>query len=138
MINCIITWGFPSQFIRSTNLKVLMATPQERRLGYHTPKQVSNQEPQDTRPCVLTATLLGGVSMTSYPTNNLFCMAYAKYNLGVNKLVIAHPCHICCISFHVCHILGITYSYPDRLPKRLADTASSTCQRCWRPWKACT
>ena len=44
------TWGFPSQFIKST--KVLMATPQGRRLGYHTPKQVSNQEPPDSRPCV--------------------------------------------------------------------------------------
>ena len=30
------TLGFPSQFIKST--KVLMATPQGRRLGYHTPK----------------------------------------------------------------------------------------------------
>ena len=52
------TWGFPSQFIKST--KVLMATPQGRRLGYHTPEQVSNQEPPDFRPCVLTITLLGG------------------------------------------------------------------------------
>ena len=38
-----------------------MATPQGRRLGYHTPEQVSNQEPLDARPCVLTTTLLGGV-----------------------------------------------------------------------------
>ena len=36
-----------------------MATPQGRRLGYHTPKQVSKQEPPDSRPCVLTTTLLG-------------------------------------------------------------------------------
>ena len=40
------TWGFPSQFIEST--KVLMATPQGRRLGYHMPEQVSNQEPPDS------------------------------------------------------------------------------------------
>ena len=33
-----------------------MATPQGRRLGYHTPEQVSNQEPPDSRPCVLTTT----------------------------------------------------------------------------------
>ena len=46
------TWGFPGQFIKST--KVFMTTPQERRLGYHTPEQVSNQEPPDSRPCVLT------------------------------------------------------------------------------------
>ena len=37
-----------------------MATPQGRRLGYHTPEQVSNPEPPDSRPCVLTTTLLGG------------------------------------------------------------------------------
>ena len=37
-----------------------MATPQGRRLGYHTPEQVSNQEPPDSRPGVLTTTLLGG------------------------------------------------------------------------------
>ena len=36
-----ITWGFPSH--QST--KVLKATPQGRRLGYHAPEQVSNQEP---------------------------------------------------------------------------------------------
>ena len=42
--------------------KVLMATPQGRRLGYHTPEQVSNQEPPDSRLCVLTTTLLGGVT----------------------------------------------------------------------------
>ena len=35
-----------------------MATPQGRRLGY---EQVSDQEPPDSRPCVLTTTLLGGV-----------------------------------------------------------------------------
>ena len=40
---------------------VLMATPQGRRLGYHTSEQVSNQEPPDSRPGVLTTTLLGGV-----------------------------------------------------------------------------
>ena len=37
-----------------------MATPQRRRLGYHTPEQVSNLEPPDSRLCVLTTTLLGG------------------------------------------------------------------------------
>ena len=52
------TWDFPSQLIKST--KVLMATPQGRCLGYHTPEQVSNPEPPDSRPCVLTTTLLGG------------------------------------------------------------------------------
>ena len=36
-----------------------MAT-QGRRLGYHTPEQISNQEPPDSRLCVLTTTLLGG------------------------------------------------------------------------------
>ena len=54
------TSGFPSQFIKST--KVLMATPQGRRLGYHKPEQVSNQEPPDSRLGVLTTTLLGGVT----------------------------------------------------------------------------
>ena len=33
----------PANLFKST--KVLMATPQGRRLGYHTPEQVSNQEP---------------------------------------------------------------------------------------------
>ena len=41
-----------------------MAAPQGRRPGHHTPnlrpKQVSNPEPPDSRPCVLTATPLGG------------------------------------------------------------------------------
>ena len=35
------TWGFPSQFMKST--KVLMATPQGRRLGYHAPWQSKSQ-----------------------------------------------------------------------------------------------
>ena len=50
--------GFPSQFTKST--KVLMATTQGRRLGYHTPEQVLIQEPPDSRRCVLTTALLGG------------------------------------------------------------------------------
>ena len=37
-----------------------MATPQGRRLGYHTPEQGSNQEPPDSRLGVLTTMLLGG------------------------------------------------------------------------------
>ena len=40
-----------------------------------------------------------------YPKNTLLSMAYARYNLGINKIVIAQPCHNCCISFHVCHVL---------------------------------
>ena len=40
---------------------MLKVTPQGRRLGYHAPEQVSNQEPPDPRPSVLTTTLLGGV-----------------------------------------------------------------------------
>ena len=40
------TLGFPSQLFKST--KVLMATAQGRHLGYHTPEQVSNQEPRDS------------------------------------------------------------------------------------------
>ena len=39
-----------------------MATPQGRRLGYRTPEQVSDPEPPDSRPCVLTTSLLGGGS----------------------------------------------------------------------------
>ena len=61
------TWGFPSQFIKST--KVLMATPQGRRLGYHTPEQVSNQEPPDSRPGVLTTTLLTFPNKELFPQN---------------------------------------------------------------------
>ena len=38
-----------------------MATPQGRRLGNRTPEQVSNQEPPDSRPCILTTTVLGGI-----------------------------------------------------------------------------
>ena len=53
------TWGFTSQFIKAT--KVLMATPLGRHLEYHTPEQVSNQGPPDSRPGVLTTTLLGDV-----------------------------------------------------------------------------
>ena len=49
----------PANLFKST--KVLKATPQGRRLGYHAPEQVSNQEPPDSRPCVFTTTLLGGV-----------------------------------------------------------------------------
>ena len=36
-----------------------MAAPQGRRLGYHTPEQVSNQEPPYSRPGVFTTALLG-------------------------------------------------------------------------------
>ena len=39
-----------SQPILFKSTKVLMATPQGRRLGYYTPEQVSNQEPPDSRP----------------------------------------------------------------------------------------
>ena len=45
-----------------TSSKVSMATPHGRRLGYHTPEQVSNPESLDSRPCELTTTLLGGIS----------------------------------------------------------------------------
>ena len=64
------SWGFPSQFIKSTKVLIMMATvtPQGRRLrsGYHTPEQVTSLEPDsetsgpDSRPCVLITTLLGG------------------------------------------------------------------------------
>ena len=47
------------------------------------------------------------VSMV-YPKNTYFRMAYARYKLGINKIVTAYPCHNCGILFHVCHILGIT------------------------------
>ena len=57
------TWDFPSQFIKST--KVLMATSQGRRLGYHTTEQVSNPEPPDSRLCVLTTTRLGRFIVTA-------------------------------------------------------------------------
>ena len=40
---------------------MLKATPQGRRLGYHAPEQVSNQELPDARPGILTTTLLGGM-----------------------------------------------------------------------------
>ena len=42
---------------------MLKATPQGRRLGYHAREQVSNQEPPDSRPGVLTTTLLGEVAV---------------------------------------------------------------------------
>ena len=58
------TWGFPSRFTIKSS-KVLMATPQGRRLGYHTPEQDSSKEPPDSRPCILTTTLLGGVLKSS-------------------------------------------------------------------------
>ena len=48
----------PANLFKST--EVLKATPQGRRLGYHAPEQVSNQEPPDSRLSVLTTTLLGG------------------------------------------------------------------------------
>ena len=53
------TSGTPANLFKLS--KVLMATPQERHLGYHRPEQVSNpsQEPPDSRPCVLTNTPLG-------------------------------------------------------------------------------
>ena len=51
------TWGFPSQFIQIN--QGVKATPQGRRLGYNAPEQVSNQEPPDSRPGVLTTTLHG-------------------------------------------------------------------------------
>ena len=59
------TWGFPSQFIQINQgvnghtTRAPPGAPQGRRLGYHTPEQVSNPEPPDSRPCVLTTTLLG-------------------------------------------------------------------------------
>jgi hypothetical protein len=55
--NTLKTWGFPSQFFN-----------QPRGLWPHyksaawgiTPERVSNPEPPDSRPCILTTTLLGG------------------------------------------------------------------------------
>ena len=81
------TCGFPSQCIKST--KVLTATPQGRHLGYHTPEQVSNQEPPDSRSCVLTTTLLGGVintiscvdTMISYVQYMIFQSDESQYNI---------------------------------------------------------
>ena len=56
-------WGFPCQFIKST--KVLVARTYHKGAAWgttqwHTPEQVSNQEPPDSRPGVSTTTLLGG------------------------------------------------------------------------------
>ena len=50
----------PANLFKSA--KALKATPQGRRLGYHAPEQVANQEPPDSRPGVLTTTLRGGQS----------------------------------------------------------------------------
>ena len=62
------TWGFPGQFIQINQGVKGNTTPQGRRLRYHTPEQVSNQEPPDSRPCVLTTTLFGpGPSSASLP-----------------------------------------------------------------------
>ena len=60
-----------------------MTTLQGRRLGYHTTEQVSNQEPPDSRPCVLTTTLSGGYP--GYPWaraiwHGFFCRAYAIWD----------------------------------------------------------
>ena len=61
-----------------------MATPQGRRLGYHTPEQVSNQEPPDSRPCVLTTTLLGGGTRSiMYARININDDFQTKYKLLV-------------------------------------------------------
>ena len=49
--------NFPANLFES--IKVLMAAPQGHLLGYHTPKQVSNLEPPDSQPCILTTMLLG-------------------------------------------------------------------------------
>ena len=70
----------PANLFKST--KVSMATPQGRRLGYHTPEQVSNQEPPDSRPCVLTTTPLGGV---------LFVFARVWIRRGFGFGCAAHP-----------------------------------------------
>ena len=61
------TLGFPSQFFKLT--KVLIATPQGRRLGYHTPEQVSIQEPPDSRPCVLKTPNFLGPILTHFPVS---------------------------------------------------------------------
>ena len=53
--------GQPSRLQRTAVAKKNLGFPHKgRRLGYHIPEQVSNQEPPDSRPCVLTTTLLGG------------------------------------------------------------------------------
>ena len=64
----------PANLFKST--KVLKATPQGHRLGYHAPEQVSNQEPPDSRPGVLTTTLLGGVH--NIKTLTLQCLEAKK------------------------------------------------------------
>ena len=54
------TWGFPDPFDQinqGVNGHATRAPP-----GYHTPEQVSNPEPLDSLPCVLTTTLLGGLA----------------------------------------------------------------------------
>ena len=59
-----------------------MATPPGRRLGYHTPEQVSNQEPPDSRPCALTTTLLGGVYVLAISsTNTVWLRKYASSHM---------------------------------------------------------
>ena len=60
----------------------LMATPQGRSLGYHTPEQVSNQEPPDSGPGVLTTMLLGGATCPQGP-------CYPARALQVTRLTAA-------------------------------------------------
>ena len=50
------TWGFPSQFVQidlGVNGHPTRALPE-----YYTPEQVSDPEPPDSRPYILTTTLL--------------------------------------------------------------------------------
>ena len=64
-----------------------MATPQGRRLGYHTPEQVWNQEPPDSRPCVLTTTLLGGVHTSLHRLSKNFQKLLGLFSTVLQQLL---------------------------------------------------
>ena len=105
------TWGFPSQFIKSTNQGVnghaTRAPP-----GVHTPEQVSNQEPPDSRPCIYM------ISWVSYVWYMMLYMMY-QYNI-INTFHMKHDlksfmisCTYDIIHDLICiwyHISGIWYS----------------------------
>ena len=73
---CVKLGDSPAKIIEST--KVLMATPQGCRLGYRTPEQVSNPEPLDSRICVLTTTLGGGVMVTTKFSRGRRCRSASR------------------------------------------------------------
>ena len=129
-----------------------MATRQGPLLGYHIPEQVSNQEPLDSRPCVLTrtTTLLTlpacsflGETLSSLCLSSPICLCVRVCNSSRRRrrgrtIVVSFLSIMIVPSILSCYARE-TESYPlaEYLPFLKIIKASSVCSFCDTPFIGC-